>query len=88
LSPIIVTMISRFTTVTTAGDSTTLPIGVAGMNITVINAAASNAMNVFPDTGSTINALSANTAFSLGTGKTAVFVTTLPGAWHTIPLVP
>jgi len=87
-APLIATMISRFTTVASAGDSTTLPTGVAGMNITVINAAAVNAMNVFPDTGSTINALSANTAFSLGAGKSAVFLTTLPGAWHTMPLVP
>jgi hypothetical protein len=54
------------------------------MNIVVINAAAVNSMNVFPDTGSTINALSANTAFALAAGKTATFVTTLPGAWHAI----
>jgi hypothetical protein len=87
LAPLITTMISRFTTVATAGDSTTLPTGVAGMNLTVINASATS-MNVFPDTGSIINALTANTAFALAAGKTAVFVTTLPGAWHTVPLVP
>jgi hypothetical protein len=80
-------MISRFTTVAVAGDSTTLPVGVPGMNLTVINASAIS-MNVFPDTGSTINALTANTAFALAAGKTAVFVTTLAGAWHTVPLVP
>jgi hypothetical protein len=88
LAPIITTMMSRFTIVGTTADSTTLPVGVAGMNLTVINAAASNSMNVFPDTGSTINALSANTAFALAAGKTCVFVTTVAGAWHTIPLVP
>ncbi len=87
LAPIINTMMSRFTTVATAGDSTTLPVGVPGMNIVVINASATS-MNVFPDTGSTINALTANTAFALAAGKTATFVTTLAGAWHTIPLVP
>jgi hypothetical protein len=57
------------------------------MNITIINASATS-MNVFPDTGSTINALGANAAFALAAGKTAVFVTTLAGAWHSIPLVP
>jgi hypothetical protein len=87
LAPIISTMISRFTTVAVAGDSTTLPTGIGGMNLTVINASLTS-MNVFPDTGSTINVLTANTAFALAAGKTAVFVTTLPGAWHTIPLVP
>jgi hypothetical protein len=87
LAPVINTMMSRFTTVATAGDSTTLPVGVAGMNLIVINATATS-MNIFPDTGSTINVLSANAAFALAAGKTAVFVTTLAGAWHTIPLVP
>jgi hypothetical protein len=86
-APLIATMISRFTTVAVAGDSTTLPVGVPGMNITIINASATS-MNVFPDTGSTINALGANAAFALAAGKTAVFVTTLAGAWHSIPLVP
>jgi hypothetical protein len=86
-APIINTMMSRFTVVASPGDSTTLPVGVAGMNPIIINASATS-MNVFPDSGSTINALSANTAFALGAGKTATFVTTLPGAWHTIPLVP
>jgi hypothetical protein len=85
LAPIIATMISRFTVVATTGDSTTLPVAMAGMNVTTINASA-NSMNVFPDSGSTINALSAT--FALAAGKTAVFVTTVPGAWHTIPLVP
>ena len=87
LAPLINTMMSRFTVVGTAGDSTTLPVGVAGMNLIIINAT-STSMNVFPDTGSTINALSANAAFALAAGKTATFVTTLPGAWHTIPLAP
>ena len=84
---LITTMMSRFTTVATGGDSATLPVGVAGMNLIIINATATS-MNVFPDTGSTINALSANAAFALAGGKTATFVTTLPGAWHTVPLVP
>ena len=77
----IATMISRFTTVATTADSSILPVGVAGMTITVINAGA-NSMNVFPDSGSTINGGSANAAYALAAGKTAVFFTTLAGAWH------
>jgi hypothetical protein len=87
LAPIINTMMTRFTVVAAPGDSTTLPVGVPGMNLVVINASATS-MNIFPDSGSVINALSANTAFALAAGKTATFVTTLPGVWHTIPLVP
>ena len=77
----ITTMISRFTTVATAADSAILPTGVAGMSVTVINAGA-NAMSVFPDTGSQINAGGANVSVSIPAGKTANFVTTLAGAWH------
>ena len=77
----ITTMMARFTTVATTADSAILPVGAAGMAITVINAGA-NSMNVFPDTGSTINGGSANAAVALAAGKTAVFFTTLAGAWH------
>ncbi len=79
----IATMISRFTTVATVADSAILPTGVGGMGITVINAGA-NSMNVFPDTGSTINGGGANAAFALPAGKSAQFLTTVPGAWHAI----
>ena len=77
----ITTMISRFTTVATAADSAILPTGVAGMSITVINAGA-NSMAIFPDSGSTINGGAANASISLAAGKTALFFTTLAGAWH------
>jgi len=79
----ITTMMSRFTTVATIADSAILPTGVAGMNLTVINATA-NSMNVFPDTGSTINGGAANAAYALAGGKTAIFYTTVAGAWHAI----
>jgi hypothetical protein len=79
---LITTMISRFTTVATAADSAILPTGVAGMSMTVINAAGVNAMAVFPDTGSTINGGSANASVSVAAGKTVTFFTTLAGAWH------
>lgn len=79
----ITAMVARFTTVATIADSAILPVAVAGLEITVINAA-SNSMNVFPDVGSTINALGANAAFALAGGKTVTFFTTKAGAWHGI----
>jgi hypothetical protein len=75
--------VARFTTVATAADSATLPSGIRGMEIIVFNDAAVNAMNVFPAVGETINALAANTAFSVIVGTPAIFVCTSNGAWHT-----
>ena len=72
-------IMNRITTVAAGGDSVVLPVSLAGMEITVINAAASNSMNVFPSAadnaaaGGKINALSANAAFAVAAGKTAVF---------------
>ena len=76
--------INRVTTVATAADSVKMMAAVPGIEITVINAAAANAMNLFPGTGDTINALGANTAFSLVAGKTALLVCAVAGAWHLI----
>lgn len=84
------------TTVGTAADSVMLPpctTGVGGnvvgygntdgMQVTIINAAAANAMNVFPQVGQSINALSANTAFSLAAGKSIIFTCSPAGAiWY------
>lgn len=74
---------NRVTTVATAADSVKLPVARAGMTIVVKNAGASS-MNVFPATGGTINALSANTAFAVASGAAAMFVSTLAGAWDTV----
>jgi hypothetical protein len=77
-------MVSRVTTVATAADSVKLPSAVPGLQVTVINAAAANAMNMFPATGETINALSANTALSITANKAVLCIATAPGKWHTI----
>lgn len=77
-------MFNRVTTVATAADSAVLPASVAGMCITVTNAAAANSMNVFPASGDAINALGANAAFALAAGKTAEFVCCTAGQWHAI----
>ena len=77
-------MMNRITTVATAGDSVVLPASYPGLNLTVINAAAVNACNVFPAGTDAINALGASTAFSLAAGKTAEFYCTNTGQWHSI----
>lgn len=57
--------INVVTTVATGGDSVQLPTGVAGMEITIINRAAANSMNVFPQTGGNINEASADAAYAV-----------------------
>jgi hypothetical protein len=85
-------MLNRVTTVASSGDSITLPASVAGMEITVTNAAAVNPMNIFPSAGGTgteqINGLGANAAFSLAVTKTVTFICYTAGQWHTLPLAP
>jgi hypothetical protein len=77
-------MMNRVVTVASAADSVLLPASAAGMNLTVINAHASNSMNMFPATGETINALSANAAFAVAAGKTVEVYCVSAGQWHTI----
>jgi hypothetical protein len=76
--------INRVTTVGTAGDSVKLPAAVAGMQVVVVNAAASNAMDVFPTSGEAINALSANTALSVAANKTVIFNCAVAGTWNSV----
>lgn len=76
--------INRVTTVTTSGDSVLLPVSVAGRVVTVINAAAANAMDVFPQSGDIINALSANTALSVAANKTITFYCAVAGTWNSL----
>lgn len=75
---------NRVTTVATAADSVKLPAATPGKNITVVNAAAANAMNVFPQSGEAINALANDAAFSIPANKTVEFSCELAGKWHSI----
>jgi hypothetical protein len=75
---------NRVTTVGAANDSVKLPPAVAGVQITIANAAAANSMNVFPATGEAINALGANAAYALAANKTANFYCMVAGQWHAI----
>lgn len=76
--------INRVTTVTTAGDSVLLPLAVAGRWVSVINAAAANAMDVFPQTGEIINALAANAAISVAANKNILFFCAVAGTWNSV----
>lgn len=83
----ITTVISRFTTVASNNNACTLPVSAPGMELTIINAHASNAIQIFPNAGGTtteqINALGANAAFSLAATKVVTIVCTVAGQWHT-----
>lgn len=79
------TNLNRVTTVGTAADSVALPAAVGGQSITIINAAATNAMQVFAavNTSDTINGVAAATGISVAAGKTIELVSFV-GAWHGI----
>jgi len=73
---------NRVTTVASAGDSVKLPAAVAGMQVLVINAAASNAMDCFPASGEVINALAADTALSIIADSSVLFSCAVNGIWN------
>ena len=77
-------VINRFTTVATAGNASTLPLASPGLVLTVINAHATNAINIFPAVGDAINALATNAAYSLAATKSVTFYCTKALQWHTI----
>lgn len=74
------------------GASNTGPIGpgvpsgnTTGLTLYVTNAAAANSMNVFPQTGESINALAANAAYAMAANKTAQFLCSPGGTiWYSI----
>lgn len=70
----------EFTTVA-AGTGAILPSPEQGEFIFVQNSGA-NAMNVYPASGHSINALAANAAFSLAVGKNAVFWAASASKWY------
>jgi hypothetical protein len=76
--------VNRITTVGSAADAVKLPKANPGAMIIVTNAAAANAMGVFPAPGDSINALAANAVYSMAANKTALFIAGANGVWHTI----
>lgn len=83
-APVLTQDINRVTTVATAADSVQLPKAVPGISVVVVNAAAANAMNMFPGAGDAINALTANTALSVAANKTLIAFCAVAGVWNTV----
>lgn len=79
-------VINRDTTIAAAGDSVKLPAVAPGMSITVANAAAVNALAIFPATGDAINGPAANAALvpNLSGNKTATSTSAVAGVWHAV----
>lgn len=77
--------------VVTGADGTkgvVLPTARAGM-IVYLKGVTAGVLKVYPATGGTINALSANAAISLASGATpAIFIASSATQWYTIPLLP
>lgn len=74
--------INRITVVASAADSIALPVSAPGLQVTCINASASNAMQVFGQSPDTINAVATATGVSVPATKTANFYCVVAGAWH------
>lgn len=73
--------VNRITTVAAAADSVKLPVWSKGRNIVIINSGA-NALNLYGQTGDTINGQAANAALSIpGGGTVAEVFTVTQGAW-------
>jgi hypothetical protein len=76
--------VNEVNTVATAADSVQLPAGKQGATVFVRNNAAANSMNVFPQTGESINAAAANAAFAVAANKSAIFVCMVDGRWAAV----
>lgn len=83
--------LSQGLNVVTGADGTKgviLPVAVPGMQV-YIKGVTAGVLKVWPQTGATINALSASAAMSLATGATpAILVASSATQWYTFPLLP
>lgn len=78
----ITTMLTRVTTVASSADSLVLPVATPGLDLTVINAAASNSMTVFALGSDTIDGTAGATGVTHAAGKTVQYMSTAAGSWH------
>jgi hypothetical protein len=72
--------------ITSGAGGVVLPVGVAGMLVTVINTTGA-AINIYPAAGSQIDVLGVNTAFSLGTTAKLEFVAISATQWYALTAV-
>lgn len=80
-------IVEGFTLVTGSTDAgVKLPSAVAGMQVIIKNNVAGN-MKVWPNTSDAINAIAANSAYTMATVTSALFVAYDATTWYTIPLV-
>lgn len=74
---------NRVVTVATAADSVKLPAAIPGASLTIANRGGAS-MNVFPQTGEFINALTVNSAFAMANNATSYFFCALEGRWDAV----
>jgi hypothetical protein len=75
------TMVNRFGTVAAQGNGGALPAAVVGLSITVVNRGAF-AMQVYGNTGDTINGIATATGVSQGVNTYAVYTCNVAGNWE------
>lgn len=77
--------LSEGRTVVTAADGTKgvrLPVGEIDMVVTVLNTVSNQDLVVYPEVGGVINAIAANSAFTVAAGTEATFVCTAALQWY------
>jgi len=79
----LVSNINNVTVVATGATGVRLPTAVAGMRILIRNSDSLDMLSIYPATGGTINALSANAAFTIIAGATIELVATTTTQWYT-----
>jgi len=79
----LVSNINNVTVVTAAAAGVRLPTAVAGMRILIRNSDSLDILSIYPATGGTINALSANAAFTIIAGATIELMATTATQWYT-----
>ena len=83
----LVSNINNVTVVATGATGVRLPTAVAGMRILVRNSDSADTLSIYPATGGTINALSANAAFTLAAGSTIELMATTTTQWYTFQML-
>jgi hypothetical protein len=75
--------INIVTSAATAPSGVTLPTGTAGRVVVIVNRSSqANTVNVYPASGGTINALSANAFFAVAANSTAIFRASSATQWY------
>lgn len=70
-----------------SADAVTLPPANPGMTITILLTTSATTCGVFPAVGETINAIAANSVFTMAARTSATFMCVTAGAWLTCPRV-